>query len=129
MAPTSVAGFHATVILAGYSYPIAKLVGDERINDDASFDIHFTTTIKLAIIFKPPLGLTKAPLGVRKVRWRSVMGKGKSGGSRVIYYYHDSNMPIFLFTAFGKNDKANLSLSERNQLKRVIEMLVSAYGG
>ena len=28
-----------------------------------------------------------------------------TGGARVIYYYHDEDMPIFLFTAYKKNQK------------------------
>ena len=30
--------------------------------------------------------------GIRKLRW-SAQGKGKSGGVRVIYYYHNETMP------------------------------------
>jgi hypothetical protein len=33
--------------------------------------------------------------GVRKVRWRR-RGMGKRGGVRVIYFYHDLLMPLFL---------------------------------
>jgi mRNA-degrading endonuclease RelE of RelBE toxin-antitoxin system len=35
--------------------------------------------------------------GIRKLRW-SAQGKGKSGGVRVIYYYHNQTMPLFLLT-------------------------------
>lgn len=37
--------------------------------------------------------------GARKIRWSSDSHRGKRGGSRIIYYYHNENMPIFLFTA------------------------------
>jgi mRNA-degrading endonuclease RelE of RelBE toxin-antitoxin system len=33
--------------------------------------------------------------GVRKFRWASG-NKGKSGGVRVIYYYHNESIPLFL---------------------------------
>lgn len=46
--------------------------------------------------------------GVRKLRWAR-QGMGKSGGSRVIYYYHSDSKPLFLLTAYGKNERANLS--------------------
>ena len=42
--------------------------------------------------------------GIRKLRW-SAHGKGKSGGVRVIYYYHNGTMPLFLLTLFGKGGK------------------------
>src|SRR5262245_44930631 len=46
--------------------------------------------------------------GVRKVRF-VVGGRGKSGGVRVVYYFHNEAMPVYLLTVFAKNEKANLS--------------------
>lgn len=66
--------------------------------------------------------------GIRKLRW-SAHGKGKSGGVRVIYYYHNESIPLFLLTVFGKGEKANLSKSERNDLTRFTSLLVKQYGG
>jgi len=60
--------------------------------------------------------------GIRKLRWARG-GRGKSGGVRVIYYYHSDAMPLYLLTVFGKNDRANLSRAERNELAGVVEML------
>ncbi|HEY8069924.1 MAG TPA: type II toxin-antitoxin system RelE/ParE family toxin [Burkholderiales bacterium] len=53
--------------------------------------------------------------GVRKLRWARG-GRGKSGGVRVIYYFHSEAMPLYLLTVFGKNERANLSHAERNEL-------------
>jgi hypothetical protein len=66
--------------------------------------------------------------GIRKLRW-SAHGKGKSGGVRVIYYYHNESIPLFLLTVFGKGEKANLSKSERNDLAGFTSLLVKQYGG
>jgi hypothetical protein len=66
--------------------------------------------------------------GIRKLRW-SAQGKGKSGGVRVIYYYHDGAAPLFLLTVFGKGEKANLSKSERNELAKFTVLLLKHYGG
>ena len=66
--------------------------------------------------------------GIRKLRW-SAQGKGKSGGVRVIYYYHNGTMPLFLLTAFGKGEKANLSKAERNELAKFTKLLLQHYGG
>lgn len=60
--------------------------------------------------------------GVRKVRI-AIRGKGKSGGARVIYYYHSDELPLFLFDVYAKNEKDNLSKAERNALRQVIEGL------
>lgn len=66
--------------------------------------------------------------GIRKLRW-SARGKGKSGGVRVIYYYHNGNIPLFLLTVFGKGEKANISKSERNELSKLSSLLLKTYGG
>lgn len=66
--------------------------------------------------------------GVRKLRWRRG-GQGKSGGVRVIYYYHDDCMPLYLLTLFSKGDKANLTKAERNELAGLVEILVSIWKG
>lgn len=64
--------------------------------------------------------------GVRKLRWRRG-GQGKSGGVRIIYYYHDDWMPLYLLTLFAKGDKANLTKAERNALADLVKMLVSIW--
>jgi len=62
--------------------------------------------------------------GIRKLRWART-GGGKSGGVRVIYYFHDKSMPLYLLTAFGKNEKANLSKEESNLLAKAVKKLVA----
>ncbi len=64
--------------------------------------------------------------GVRKVRFASE-GSGKSGAYRVVYYFHDDNMPLFALALFAKNEKANLTKAERNELKALMPQIVKAY--
>jgi hypothetical protein len=64
--------------------------------------------------------------GVRKLRWR-LPGRGKRGGARVIYYYHSERLPVFLLAAYAKNERANLSQAERNNMKKLIPILVEGY--
>lgn len=64
--------------------------------------------------------------GIRKLRWAS-KGKGKSGGSRVIYFYYNEDMPLFLLTIFGKNEKINLTKAERNELNKLVKELIKNY--
>ena len=64
--------------------------------------------------------------GIRKLRWgRS--GRGKRGGVRVIYYYHSELMPLYLLTLFAKNKQDNLSKAERNELAKLVDILVAAW--
>jgi mRNA-degrading endonuclease RelE of RelBE toxin-antitoxin system len=71
--------------------------------------------------------LIKGTGGVRKLRWAR-SGQGKSGGIRVIYYFHDQEMPLYLLTVFGKNEKANISGEEKNALFRMVKELVKQWG-
>ena len=66
--------------------------------------------------------------GIRKLRW-AINGKGKSGGLRVIHYYHNQTAPLFLLTLFGKGEKANLSKAERNDLAKLTKMIIKQYEG
>ena len=66
--------------------------------------------------------------GVRKLRWARG-GRGKSGGVRVIYYFHSDAMPLYLLTMFAKNERANLSRAERNQLTGLVDELVQIWFG
>ena len=58
--------------------------------------------------------------GLRKIRW-AAKGKGKRGGIRVIYYYFIVNNIIYMFLAYPKNVKDNLSSSEKKILKSLLE--------
>lgn len=64
--------------------------------------------------------------GIRKIRWGRG-GRGKSGGVRIIYYYHSELMPLYLIALFGKNEKANLSKAECNELKQLVDILINTW--
>lgn len=64
--------------------------------------------------------------GIRKLRW-SRQSAGKSGGVRVIYYFHNEQMPLYLLTVFGKGEKTNLSKAERNELAKLVRFLVQRW--
>ncbi len=64
--------------------------------------------------------------GVRKLRWGRG-GRGKSGGVRVIYYFHSESIPLYLLTLFAKNERANLTKAQRNELAELTDLLVRAW--
>jgi hypothetical protein len=65
--------------------------------------------------------------GVRKLRW-GVKGRGKCGGVRVIYYFCNQSFPVFVLTVYVKNQRANLTAAERNEMKQLVPLLVKNYG-
>ncbi len=64
--------------------------------------------------------------GIRKIRWRS-RNQGKRGGARVICYFHDLNMPVFLLAVYRKGEKINLTAGELKVLSQLVDSLVSHY--
>jgi hypothetical protein len=64
--------------------------------------------------------------GFRKVRVGRA-GMGKRGGARVVYIVRRDDMPIFLMTAYAKNDKGNLTMRERNELGKMADELFATY--
>ncbi len=64
--------------------------------------------------------------GVRKLRWGRG-SQGKSGGVRVIYYVHSNQMPLYLLTLFAKNERANLSRAECNELADLVDVFVDIW--
>ena len=64
--------------------------------------------------------------GVRKLRW-GLEGRGKRGGARAIYFYHDASVPLFALTAFAKNTRADLSQRDRNDFRQLTTLVVEAF--
>ncbi len=57
-------------------------------------------------------GLMPGTGGIRKLRW-ALEGKGKRGGSRIVYYC--------------EHGQQGLSKSEKNELRKLIPVLVQSY--
>ncbi len=64
--------------------------------------------------------------GVRKLRW-GLAGRGKRGGARVIYFFHDPGMPLFALTAYAKNERADLTQQDRNDFRQLTTILIEAF--
>lgn len=54
--------------------------------------------------------------GCRKIRW-AAKGRGKRGGSRVIYFLRPSAGQIFLVAAYGKGERDDVPRKWLRQLK------------
>jgi hypothetical protein len=53
--------------------------------------------------------------GLRKVRWGR-QGSGKRGGVRVIYYYYNMDVPLYLIAVYAKAAREDLSPEEKRTL-------------
>jgi mRNA-degrading endonuclease RelE of RelBE toxin-antitoxin system len=57
--------------------------------------------------------------GLRKMRWAG-SGRGKQGGTRIIYYWWIPDKLMMLF-AYKKNEASDLTASQVKQLRAVVE--------
>jgi hypothetical protein len=74
-----------------------------------------------AIIQRPDLGaLIKDSGSLRKVRWK-LEGRGKSGGSRAIYYWMVSDDQIYKIYAYPKTKQENLTPQQVTALKKIVQ--------
>jgi hypothetical protein len=64
--------------------------------------------------------------GARKIRFAG-KGKGKSGGYRVITFFSGEDIPVFLLSVFAKNEKTDLTMAERNELKSILAAIAHSY--
>ena len=79
------------------------------------------------LAYNPTAGdLIKGTGGIRKIRWARE-DEGKSGSFRVIYFFHSTNIPLFALSVFSKNEKADLTQAERNELKKLSAALTNEY--
>ena len=64
--------------------------------------------------------------GIRKVRF-ALAGRGKRGGARIIYFFHNRDMPVFALALFAKNERSDLSRGELNALAKAMKAIVKHY--
>jgi hypothetical protein len=64
--------------------------------------------------------------GARKLRWRR-QGTGKRGGVRVIYFYHNAQMPVFLLLIYAKARREDMTPDQKRQVTALASALRQAY--
>jgi hypothetical protein len=64
--------------------------------------------------------------GLRKVRVGRG-GIGKRGGARVVYYYHDDRVPLFLLAMYAKNQKGDLTAAEKKEFASLVKQMVAEW--
>lgn len=88
----------------------------ERLLDGESYRL-----LQLRLAADPESGiLIPRTGGLRKIRW-SASGRGKRGGTRVIYYWAASESTILMLMIFAKNERSDLSEDQKAVLRRLVE--------
>lgn len=60
--------------------------------------------------------------GLRKLRW-SLKNKGKRAGIRTLYIDFAIHEKIYLITVYAKSEKIDLTMDEKNIVRKMIEVL------
>jgi len=88
---------------------IVKSLGDE---DYRAF--------QLDLLFRPELGsMIPGSGGLRKIRW-AARGRGKRGGIRVIYYWHEPSETFYLLYVYRKNEREDITTQQLRVLSRLV---------
>jgi mRNA-degrading endonuclease RelE of RelBE toxin-antitoxin system len=66
--------------------------------------------------------------GIRKVRW-AIPGRGKRGGVRVIYYFHNESLPLLALSIYANNDKADITAADAKEMKAEIKNFIKNLTG
>lgn len=103
----------SVIELAGYRRRADELLTREQ--QDAVVDL---------IAYEPACGdLIPGSGGLRKIRV-GVDGRGKRGGARIIYYFHDVDVPILLLALYAKNEKGDLTPREKKEFGELARKVV-----
>jgi mRNA-degrading endonuclease RelE of RelBE toxin-antitoxin system len=77
--------------------------------------------LQQALILRPLLGpAIPRTGGIRKLR-SGEGGKGKRGGLRVIYYWHEVEATFYMLSAFSKNEQDDLTKKQERILRLLVE--------
>lgn len=91
--------------------------------DSLGLDDNDLKKMEHEILRNPKIGKVIRGTGhLRKMRV-SFPGRGKSGSVRVCYVDFEEVGVVYLIAVFSKKDKVNLTMSECNALKKMIEKL------
>jgi mRNA-degrading endonuclease RelE of RelBE toxin-antitoxin system len=73
-----------------------------------------------ALLLRPEQGaLIKGSGGLRKIRW-GAPGRGKRGGIRVIYYWHEGEEKFYMLFAYPKGTQDDLTPRQLRLLRQAV---------
>lgn len=106
----------SVIELAGFRRRASELLTSEE--QDAVIDL---------VAYEPACGdLIPGTGGLRKIRVGR-RGMGKRGGARVVYFFHDAEMPILLVAVYAKNEKSDLSAAEKKEFAGLLKAFVTQW--
>jgi hypothetical protein len=106
----------SVIELAGFRRRASELLSPAE--QDAVIDL---------VAYEPTCGdLIAGTGGLRKIRIGR-RGMGKRGGARVIYFFHDSEVPVLLVAIYAKNEKGDLTAAEKKEFFGLLKVFVAQW--
>jgi hypothetical protein len=76
--------------------------------------------LQTALVNRPNAGaVIVGSGGLRKLRW-ATKGKGKRGGSRVIYYWAVTREQLLMLLIYSKSEREDLTREQLKTLKKIV---------
>ena len=105
---------------------VIELPGYRRRADEAFSSAEQDAIVDL-IAYEPTCGdLIPGTGGLRKVR----VGRGSSGkrgGARVIYYFYNTDHPVFIVAIYAKNEKADLNAQDKKKFLALVKEITAQW--
>ncbi len=78
--------------------------------------------LQWTLLLRPKAGKTiPGSGGLRKIRW-TAKGRGKRGGTRIIYYWKSAQEEIWLLTIYAKNEAENIPAHILKKIKEAMKI-------
>lgn len=101
----------------------------ERHRKDYLNDEAFTALQQELLAFPTAGDLIIGTGGLRKLRFADPRrGKGKRGGTRIIYYWWNGGSQFWLFTLYDKGELSDLTSEQRKLLAQMLEVEINTRG-
>lgn len=95
---------------AVFTRQVNKLLSDEEYRQ-----------LQADLVARPDVGIIiPGSGGLRKVRW-SVQGRGKRGGSRLIYYWAVAQDQLLMLLIYPKSMQDDLTPAQTKMLRQIVE--------
>jgi mRNA-degrading endonuclease RelE of RelBE toxin-antitoxin system len=110
-----------------YPISIAELKSASRVLDDLLSEQEHRELVD-ALAFNPEAGdvIPGTMNRLRKMRW-SYGSKGKRGGIRIVYFFYDLNMPLYIVAVYQRKEALRITKSEEKLMLKVTEDLIASH--
>ncbi len=115
-------------MLGAGDYPIT-IAEMRNYTDEADeyFEIEEQERLKFFLALHPESGRVLADTdGVRVLQW-PIKHRAQSTPARVVYYFRDLNMPLYLLALYKRGERIPLGARCRAKLKALVEELVAQH--